>query len=80
MTANNSEELLFRPKESFDGAIPSGNSVALNVMADLLLSGENGNLKQSSKELIQAFARAVRQYPTGFAHFLCGLDKAYEFL
>ena len=80
MTGKDSETLLFRPKESFDGAIPSGNSVALNVMADLLASGENGELKRSTKELIQAFSALIRNYPTGFAHFLCGLDKAYDFL
>jgi len=72
-TRRGSEELPVRPKELYDGALPSINSVALSNL--LLLSRLTGDSKWEKKasELVRAFAGTVKSQPTAFAFFLCAL-------
>jgi uncharacterized protein YyaL (SSP411 family) len=69
-------ELPVRPKEIYDGAIPSANSVAL--MNLLWLSRLTGNTAWTDKadRLIRAFAGTLGRQPSAFAFFLCALDFA----
>ena len=57
------EELLVRQKEAYDGAIPSGNSVA--AMGMLLLARLTGEyqLEEKVQELFDANAKELNQYP-----------------
>lgn len=63
MTAADSEQLIARPKETYDGAIPSGNSVAAVVLQRL--SSLTGEMKwQNAAERQMAFlAAAIGEYP-----------------
>ena len=63
MTASDSEQLIARPKETYDGAIPSGNSVAAMVLQRL--ASLTGEIKwQDAAERQMAFlAAAIGQYP-----------------
>ena len=69
-------ELPVRPKELYDGAIPSANSVAL--MNLLWLSRLTGNTAWADKadQIIRAFAGTIGRQPSAFTFFLCGLDFA----
>jgi hypothetical protein len=69
-------ELPVRPKEIYDGAIPSANSVAL--MNLLWLSRLTGNTAWADKadQVIRAFAGTIGRQPSAFTFFLCGLDFA----
>jgi len=71
-----SDELPVRPKELYDGALPSINSVSLYNL--LLLSRLTGDAKWEDKAhgLVRAFAGTVNAQPTGFTYFLCALDFA----
>jgi uncharacterized protein YyaL (SSP411 family) len=71
-----SDELPVRPKELYDGAIPSANSVALFNL--LLLSRLTGNPRweDRAQAQIRAFAGSVKSQPTAFTYFLCALDFA----
>lgn len=70
------EELLARPKEILDGAMPSGNSVAaLNLLRLASLTGEE-KLLQLAQGHLKSFAEAVEQYPAGFPMYLTALDHA----
>jgi uncharacterized protein YyaL (SSP411 family) len=73
-TAAGDRELPVRPKELYDGAIPSINSAALSNLA--LLGRLTGDpwWNQRADALAQAFAGIVTRQPLGFAHFLNGLD------
>jgi uncharacterized protein YyaL (SSP411 family) len=75
-TANTSEALPVRPKELYDGAIPSANSVALLNL--LWLSRLTGNPEWDIKahEQVRAFAGTVKSQPTAFTYFLLGIDFA----
>jgi uncharacterized protein len=69
-------ELPVRPKEIYDGAIPSANSVAL--MNLLWLSRLTGNTAWADKaqQLVRSFAGTIGRQPSAFTFFLCGLDFA----
>ncbi len=69
-------ELPVRPKELYDGAIPSANSVALtNLLWISRLTGDT-RWAEKAQQLVQAFAGSVSQMPSAFTGFLCGLDLA----
>ena len=69
-------ELPVRPKELYDGAIPSANSVAL--MNLLWLSRLTGNTAWADKadQVIRTFAGTIGRQPSAFTFFLCALDFA----
>jgi uncharacterized protein YyaL (SSP411 family) len=69
-------ELPVRPKELYDGAIPSANSVALTNL--LWLSRLTGDTQWAEKAhaLVRAVAGTIERHPAGFTFFLCGLDFA----
>jgi len=72
-----SEQLIARPKEIYDGAMPSGNSAALLVLLKLARYTQDAELSRKADELVRAFAGAVRNYPPGYAMFLSALDFAF---
>jgi hypothetical protein len=75
-TANESEALPVRPKELYDGAMPSANSVSLLNL--LWLSRLTGDPRWDDKARTQlrAFAGSVKAQPTAFTYFLLGVDFA----
>lgn len=63
--ANDSQQLITRPKETYDGAIPSGNSVAALVLARLSrLTGEKKWTAYKAKQLAY-LAGHIQQFPAG---------------
>ena len=73
-TADDGEEILFRQKDSYDGAIPSGNSV---IMLDLLrLSRITGrsDLEQMAIGVSRAFARNIGQIPSAYSQLMVALE------
>ena len=76
LTAVSENELPVRPKEVYDGALPSTNSVALSNL--LLLGRLTGDpqWEQRAHALTRMFAATVSRQPTAFTHFLIGLDMA----
>jgi len=76
LTGNDAEALLFRPKESYDGALPAGNSVSvLNLLHLARLTGDS-QLETRALENIQAFAPTAAQYPAGYCAYLQALQLA----
>jgi uncharacterized protein YyaL (SSP411 family) len=73
-TAHESEALPVRPKELYDGAIPSANSVSLlNLLWLARLTGDPKWDKHAHDHL-RAFAGTVKAQPTAFTFFLLGVD------
>jgi uncharacterized protein YyaL (SSP411 family) len=66
-TAIDQEKLITRPKDLFDNATPSGNS----VMADVLLRHGNRELAQRA---IESIFQLAERYPSGFGHLLCAAE------
>jgi uncharacterized protein YyaL (SSP411 family) len=75
-TSSGSIDLPIRPKELYDGAIPSANSVALlNLVTLFRLTGDL-RWEDRAQALIRTFGGTLKSQPQAFTYFLCGLDFA----
>ncbi len=73
-TSNDAEELISRQKEIYDGAIPSGNSVAgLNLLKLSRITGDVEYEKKAAK-LGKAFSETIQSGPMAYTLFMTGLD------
>ena len=61
-----------RPKDSADGAVPSGNAAALHVLAKLAQRTGEAPFARTANDLLAAFARAINQNPAGYGYLLRG--------
>ncbi|MDO8730785.1 MAG: thioredoxin domain-containing protein [Candidatus Omnitrophota bacterium] len=74
LIGTDAEQLLVRQKEVYDGAIPSGNSVAaLDLLRVGRLTGERGFEEKASK-LMETFGAQVSRQPSAFPQLLIALD------
>ncbi|TCS96873.1 hypothetical protein EDD58_101518 [Hazenella coriacea] len=70
------EQLLARPKEIYDGAIPSGNSVAAyNLIRLGKLTSDETLLKEADQQL-SAFVQSVGASPISYSFFLIAMQFA----
>lgn len=70
------EELFSRPKEIYDGAIPSGNSVAAyNLIRLAKLTSDERFMKEADKQL-KSFAKSVAASPISHSFFLLAMQFA----
>ncbi len=75
-TAEDAESLLTRQKETYDGAIPSGNSVAmLNLLRLAQLTG-NDTYEEKADHLGRVFAESVRANPVAHSFMMVAVDYA----
>jgi uncharacterized protein YyaL (SSP411 family) len=75
-TADDSEGLLLRQKEIFDGATPSGNSVAMLNLLRLGRLTANAGFEQKASRIGRAFSGNVSQSPSSYAQLMVALDFA----
>ena len=76
LTGSDAEELLFRPKESYDGAIPAGNSItALNLLRLARLTGDERWERKAEQQLLD-FRNVLEEHPSGYTAFLQALQFA----
>ncbi len=77
-TAHDAEDLVLRPREAYDGATPSANSVALELFARLgLLTGDPA-WTEKAHDIAAGFAGRVAGYPAAFTQFLSGAALLLE--
>ncbi len=74
LTANDAEKLLMRPKDIYDGAIPSGNSIAYYNLLRLYQLTANDKYLKYIEELERLFSGMVAKSPTSFSMFLSALS------
>lgn len=72
------ESLIHRPKEIYDGAVPSGNSAAaVNLIRLSRLTGDE-SWNNRALTLLRAFAGTAEGYPAGYAYYLTGVWLAEQ--
>jgi hypothetical protein len=72
-TADDAEELIVRQKEIYDGAIPSGNSVAVLNLFRLARITANSDLEDKANKIMLAFSEDVKSVPSGYTQMMVGL-------
>ncbi|WP_372794866.1 thioredoxin domain-containing protein [Pontiella sp.] len=76
MTADDAEELIVRPKEFYDGAVPSGNSVHFYNLLKLARLTGKPELEKKAAETGRAFSGVIERSPSNFALALTALQFA----
>jgi len=66
-------ELIARPMESIDGALPSGNSVAMHNQLRLARLTGNSALEERASAIASRFAGLAERMPQGLTHLLSGM-------
>ena len=75
MTAHDAQPLITRPKETYDGAIPSGNSTAAMVLERLAeLTGEP-LFREASERQLAFLAGQIKDYPAGYCYVLLAMSR-----
>ena len=78
LTAHHAQSLIHRPKETYDGAIPSGNSVAAMVLEKLAqITGESKWRKAADRQM-QFAAGQSEMYPAGHCFFMLAVNTALK--
>ena len=74
MTSDDHEQLLTREKPAYDGAVPSGNSLALmNLVRLHALTLDDAYRARAMKQL-RFFGDRLQRYPTGLSEMLLALQ------
>lgn len=78
LTADYAEELIVRPKDIYDGAIPSGNSISFYNLIKLYKITGKPELDEKIKLLSQSFYYQIENSPASHTAFLTALDSLYN--
>jgi len=76
-TANDAEELLVRKKEIYDGAVPSGNSVAMLNLIRISRMTANIELEEKAAKINKAFSFSIEQSLLAHSLFLSTLEYIF---
>lgn len=73
--ASDSEQLITRPKEIYDGAMPSGNSVASLVFARLFALTASMDFKETADKQMSFVAGGIKDYPASYSFSLIAMSE-----
>jgi uncharacterized protein YyaL (SSP411 family) len=74
-TSDRAKGLIARRMESYDGALPSGNSVAANVLRYLAEITEKAEYRERSDRILKAFAGNINSNPMAHCFMLISLIR-----
>jgi len=75
MSRESDTPLIARPKSPEDGAIPSGNSVAVRVLAMLAARTGVEHYREKANVTLNAFSWAITEQPIRYAYMLLAADE-----
>jgi uncharacterized protein YyaL (SSP411 family) len=76
MTTGQDESVIVRAKEDYDGAEPSGNSIAALLLFRLAQYTDQANYREKAEETLRAFGNHLLKAPHAVPQMLCALDFA----
>ena len=78
LSGTDNETLLFRPKDCYDGALPSGNSLIAYDLVRLNALLPDQSAENLLNKQFAYMAGEAKQYPAGFSMFLMALSDFLE--
>ncbi len=79
LTGSGRDDLILRPKETSDGAIPSGNSVAImNLLRVSHLGAGYDDYEIKARSAMEEMIPALKKNPMSYGYLLCALQYAEE--
>ncbi len=69
-TASDHETLITRPREVADNALPSGTSLALELLARIAEVTQDADARRRATYVLETLAPAIARYPSAFGHAL----------
>lgn len=72
------DDLIARTKDFYDNAIPSGNSIMLNLLVKFGKITGDTKYSEMADKMLNSISDVVRSAPTAFAEMLSGALLAYE--
>ncbi|MBI4394582.1 MAG: thioredoxin domain-containing protein [Candidatus Omnitrophica bacterium] len=76
LAGRDSEKLIARSKELYDGATPSGNSIATLSLLRLGRLLVNRDFENRAQKTLESFSKELTQYPSGYSQMMVALDFA----
>ncbi len=73
-TGKDHPELIVRSKSAYDGATPSGASMAVHVLLRLAILLNQPDLREKAKITFSLYDHTMKTAPSGSAQMLCGVD------
>jgi uncharacterized protein len=74
-TGHDAEQLVVRPKDVFDDATPSANSLAANGLLRLAALTGDVRYEAPAVDVAEMLARPMASHPTAFAHMLAACER-----
>ncbi len=74
-TSANAEKLIVRKKEIYDGAMPSGNSIMIDVLTRLYSYTNKSSYYDIADKSVKAFTSAISNVPSAYTYLLASLDR-----
>jgi uncharacterized protein YyaL (SSP411 family) len=75
-TAADAEALITRPREVTDNAVPSGTSLAVDLLLRLAELGHDAELRRRAGWVLETLAEPLTRYGVAFGHLLQAADMA----
>jgi uncharacterized protein YyaL (SSP411 family) len=75
LIAQGEEPLLVRLKPDYDGALPSGNSVAAMNLLRLAELTDDPDRRESAERIFRAFSGILASHPSSVPSLMCALDR-----
>jgi hypothetical protein len=73
-TANDAERLIVRPQDVTDNALPSGTSLACDLLARLGILMADDDFRRKASAVVDSLAEPMARHPLAFGHLLCAAD------
>ncbi len=76
MTDGTDSSVILRLKDEYDGAEPSGNSIAVRLLLRLALLTDRSDFREAAEQTLTLFAQRMHSLPHAVPEILCALDFA----
>jgi len=76
MTDGTDSSVILRVKDEYDGAEPSGNSIAVRLLLRLALLADRSDFQEAAEQTLTLFAQRIHRLPHAVPEMLCALDFA----